>query len=86
MERQDVDRWVSGYERAWRSPGTDALEAIFTPDAEYLHSPYERPLVGLEALGRDWETQRDGPDEVFHLGYSILAVEGSAAVVRVEVH
>jgi len=86
MERRDVDRWLRGYERAWRSPGTDALKAIFAPDVEYRHSPYERPLVGLEVLGRDWERQREGPDEVFELTWSIVAVEDNVAVVRLEVH
>ena len=86
MNRQDVDRWVRGYESAWRAPGTDPLEAIFTPDAEYLHSPYERPLVGLSAIGDDWEAHRASPDEVFRFDWSIVAVEDRVAVVRAEVH
>jgi len=46
-------------------PGTAGLTEIFTDDAAYLHSPYEEPVAGLEAIGRRWEADRDGPDEVF---------------------
>ena len=85
MERRDVERWVRAYEDAWRAAGTDALASIFTPDVEYLHSPYEEPISGLEALGADWEATRDGPDEVFRFEWSVVAVDGGVAVVRAEV-
>ena len=26
MLREDVARWIAGYERAWREPGTEALD------------------------------------------------------------
>ena len=80
-----VGRWVRGYEAAWRAPGTDALAGLFTPDAVYLQSPYEEPVVGLAAIGRMWVDERDGPDEIFTLRHEIVAVEGAAAVVRAEV-
>jgi ketosteroid isomerase-like protein len=80
-----VQRWVAGYEAAWRSPGTAALASLFTQDAMYLLSPYLEPVAGLEAIGVMWEQERDGPDEVFTLATEILAVDGPTAVVRAEV-
>jgi ketosteroid isomerase-like protein len=85
MNRDDVERWVRGYEQAWRTPGTDALSTLFTPDASYLHSPYDRPLAGRAAIAADWEEQRDGSDEIFRMQSSIVAVEGAVAVVRTDV-
>jgi ketosteroid isomerase-like protein len=76
---------VAGYERAWRSPGTDALAEVFTPDVTYLVSPWAEPLVGLERLGPWWEGARDGPDEAFTMRSEVVAVEGDTAVVRVAV-
>jgi ketosteroid isomerase-like protein len=58
---------------------------MFTDDAIYLHSPYEKPVAGLAAIRRMWDEDRDGPDEVFTLATDILAVDGSTAVVRAEV-
>lgn len=74
-----------GYERAWRSPGTDALAELFTPDASYLVSPWAEPLVGLDRLAAFWEEGRDGPDEEFTMATEVVAVDGDVAVVRVSV-
>jgi ketosteroid isomerase-like protein len=84
--RAMVSRWLTRYEAAWRSPGADGLTGIFAEDATYRHSPYEEPVVGLTAIRRMWEEDRDGPGEVFTLASDILAVDGPTAVVRTEVH
>jgi ketosteroid isomerase-like protein len=84
-DRPGVRGWVERYERAWRTPGTEELSALFTTDATYLHSPYEEPVVGIDAIGRMWDKDRDGPNEVFTLSTEIVAVEGDTAVVRAEV-
>lgn len=78
-------RWIDAYEAAWRAPGTEALAGVFTRDASYLHSPYEEPVAGLDAIGQMWEQEREGPDEVFTMTTEILAVDGPVAVVRAEV-
>jgi SnoaL-like domain len=80
-----VARWVAAYERAWRTPGTDTLARIFTPDATYRQGPYEEAVVGLPAIRRMWEEERQGPDEVFSMTSDIVAVDDATAVVRVEV-
>ncbi len=86
MERDDVHRWVASYERAWRTAGVDLLPELFAEDATYLMSPWARPARGLEAIGELWESERDGPDEVFTLRTDVVAVDGATAVVRAEVH
>ena len=85
MDRTQVARWVAAYERAWRAPGTDALATIFTADARYLQGPYRQPVVGLPAIARMWDSEREGPDEAFRMTSDVVAVEGDTAVVRVEV-
>ena len=84
-DRVKVSTWVAAYEAAWRASGTAGLAEIFTVDAVYLHSPYGEPVVGLDAIRRMWDEDRDGPDEVFALATGILAVDGDTAVVRAEV-
>lgn len=85
MDRSAVGRWVADYERLWRTPGTEQLAGLFTGDASYLPSPWAEPVVGLEAIARFWEAERDGPDETFTLASEVLAVDGATAVVRVTV-
>src|ERR1700759_2887815 len=83
-DRALVSRWIAGYEAAWRSAGTAHLAELFTSDVVYRQSPYEAPVIGLEAVERMWEAERDGPDEGFTLATDILAVDGATAMVRAE--
>ena len=85
MNRSDVEQWVDGYERAWRTAATDGLGDLFSPDASYLPSPWAEPVEGLAAISRFWEDEREGPDEPFTMAREILAVDGATAVVRVSV-
>lgn len=85
-ERDSVQQWLAGYETAWRTKGTAGLAALFTEDATYLQSPYDKPVTGLDAIGHMWKREREGPDEVFTLATEIIAVDGQVAVVRAEVH
>jgi ketosteroid isomerase-like protein len=84
-DRTMVSRWLAAYEAAWRAPGLEQLAGVFTEDASYRQSPYTEPVVGLAAIGQMWDTERDGPDEVFTMATEIVAVDGPTAVVRVEV-
>jgi SnoaL-like domain len=79
-----LQSWVNSYERAWRTPGTDALAELFHEDAVYVTSPLAEPLVGLEAIRRFWDEERS-PDEEFTMTSEPIAYEGDTGVVRVEV-
>jgi ketosteroid isomerase-like protein len=84
-DRPAVRRWVERYERAWRTAGTAEIPSLFTAGATYLHSPYEKPVVGIDAIARMWEQDREGPNEVFTLTTEVVAVDDRTAVVRAEV-
>ncbi len=83
MTRDDVMLWVEAYEHAWRAQHTDAMERLFTPSATYLRSPYDRPLVGQQAIKEFWVDDEEGP--VFTMAARVVAVEGVDAVVHVKV-
>ena len=72
MDRQGVMQWVADYERAWRSGDVAAVEDLFTPEAHYRPSPYEPDAVGHKAIKSP-------------VALEPVAVDGQAAVVRVEV-
>ncbi len=75
--------WVATYERAWRSPGTELLGELFTEDAEYLATPYDDPVVGLDPIRTFWDEERDGPDEVFTMSAEVVAASGDTGVAKV---
>jgi len=80
-----VAAWVDGYERAWRTAGTDPLTELFSETISYRPSPWADPIEGLDGLRRFWEEERSGPDEGFHMEAETVAVDGPHAVVRVAV-
>ncbi|GAB3430386.1 nuclear transport factor 2 family protein [Flindersiella endophytica] len=85
MDRDAVERWVGGYERAWRTPGTASLAELFSADVSYLPSPWRQPISGLARLRPWWEEGRSGADEPFTMTSEVVAVDGNTAVVRVAV-
>jgi hypothetical protein len=85
MTRADAEVWVTAYERAWRTAGTEPLRELFAGDATYRMSPYEEPARGLTEIAELWERERVSPDEAFEISHRVVAVEGDTAVVRVEV-
>jgi hypothetical protein len=85
VEHKDLARWIDGYERAWRTPGTRSLEGLFASNATYVVAPFEPPLRGLAEISSMWEAERQGADEVFELSWEPVAVEGDVGVASVEV-
>src|SRR5262245_61806024 len=85
VERAAVDAWIAAYERLWRTAGTDALTELFAEDATYSTAPYAQPHVGIDALRKLWDKEREGPDEVFTMSHEVVAVDGDTAVARLEV-
>jgi hypothetical protein len=51
VDRAELSDWVSGYERAWRTPGTEALAELFAAGASYRMGPYEPAAEGLDEKG-----------------------------------
>jgi hypothetical protein len=83
--RDQVADWLAGYERAWRSPGTDVLAGLFTDQATYQPAPYDEPIQGLAAIAAFWDAEREGPGETFTMDTEVMAVDGDQAVARVHV-
>ena len=80
VDREAVRRWVGGYERAWRTSGTQLLDELFSADATYRMAPFAEPQVGIEAIRRLWDAEREGPDEEFTFAFDLVAVDGDTAV------
>jgi len=85
VERQDFIGWIDAYERAWRTPGTAALEELFRSDATYVAAPFDSSVQGRAAIQTFWEAERESADEAFTLTREVIAVEGDVGVARIEV-
>ena len=85
MDHTRLREWIDGYERAWRTPGSEVLAELFTDDATYSTAPFENPYRGLAAIAELWEAEREGSDEAFTMESEIVAVDGDVGVARIEV-
>lgn len=85
MSRPELEDWLNRYERGWRSPGTDHLAELFTTDATYSAGPFQPLLSGLEEISELWESEREGPDEIFTMKSEIVACDGEVGVARIDV-
>jgi ketosteroid isomerase-like protein len=82
VQPEHVVRWVDDYVRAWRDGDVAAVRTLFTEDAAYRRSPYEPSEVGHAAIEAFWAEDRG---ETFTVTAEPVAVQGSRAVVRLEV-
>jgi SnoaL-like domain len=73
--------WIAAYESAWHR----ASHELFTDDATYQAAPFDEPIVGLGAIARFWEDEREGPDEIFTLTSDIVAAQDDTAVAHLEI-
>jgi ketosteroid isomerase-like protein len=82
VDRDRVMRWVADYERAWREGDVSGVARLFTESATYRVSPYAEPRIGHPEIQAFW---RDDEGRTFTVTAEPVAVEGRAAVVRLEV-
>ena len=80
MDRNDVDRWIAGYERAWASDAAEDIAPLFTDDARYFTAPHRPPWSGRDEIVREWVARGDR-DLNWRFGYDIVAIDGHTAVV-----
>ncbi len=86
VDRTAVADWIDGYERAWRTAGTEALATLFTRRRDVFDVAVRgRRARHRTAIAELWDRERAGPDEPFTMTWEHVAVEGDTAVVRVEV-
>ncbi|HEX8099649.1 MAG TPA: nuclear transport factor 2 family protein [Actinomycetota bacterium] len=63
MGESEVQRWVEGYIRAWRSNDPEDIRALFTDDARYFTAPHRDPWAGRDAIVEGWLHRKDEPGQ-----------------------
>ncbi len=82
VDRAAVSAWLNAYVTAWKSYDKDAIRALFSEDAVYMHNPFTtKPLQGREAIIEDWFKHPDAPGS-FDAHYEPIAVDGDTVVTN----
>lgn len=81
IDRTTADKFLTGYQRAWRSNEPDDIRAIFTPDAEYRTEPWATPWRGHDEIVAEWLEAQDAPDEYTFAG-DVAAIHDDTAFIE----
>jgi hypothetical protein len=85
MTHVDVQTWLDRYIEAWKSYDPAAIGDLFAQRATYRYHPWDAPIVGRDAIVRDWlapdgdAAGRDAPG-TYDAHYEPYAVDGDRAV------
>jgi ketosteroid isomerase-like protein len=87
VHRDDVDRWLDAYVKAWTTYDREQIRALFSDDVEYRYHPYDEPVRGRDAVAEAWlgEGSHEGvstrdQEGTYDAVYRAVAVEGNVAV------
>ena len=85
LSHADVQAWLDRYVEAWKSFEPAAIRGLFSEGAEYRYYPYDEPIVGADAILKEWVepggdiSRRDAPG-TYDAHYEPWLVEGNRAV------
>jgi ketosteroid isomerase-like protein len=90
MNENQFRNWLDEYGRAWQSGDAKAVMTLFAPGASYYETPFDQPLVGLDAIHDYWKAGAGQSQTDVVFGYEVLSVAAewglahwTAAFVRV---
>jgi hypothetical protein len=67
--------------RAWETYAPETIGDLFTDDATYYFHPYDKPVVGRQAIVGAWLKHPDAPG-TYEANYKPIAIDGDVAVVN----
>ena len=81
MTRDDLEKWLASYRKAWDSDDPADISALFTDDATYSPWPYAEPWTGRDTIVGKW-VERGDSKRPWSFEHRILAVDGDLGVVE----
>jgi uncharacterized protein (TIGR02246 family) len=76
-----VAAWVDAYVQAWATNSPEDIARLFSEDATYSYSPFDKPVQGRDAIVESWLKNPDAPG-TWEASYEPIAVDGDVAVVH----
>ena len=93
MTETQFRAWLDAYGRAWQQGDAKAVMTLFAPGAAYHETPFDPPLVGLDAIHDYWKAGAGQTQTDVVFNYEVLSVAGilgiahwSATLVRLPAH
>lgn len=81
MDKHQFQAWLEGYVDAWKTYDEAKIGALFADDVEYRYHPLSEPVLGREAVVKDWLESKDGAG-TYDAHYDVLAIDGDTYVAN----
>ncbi len=82
LTMNDFEKWLSAYGAAWRTGDAQAAIELFSSDAEYYETPFDDPMVGLDAIHQYWREGAGESQKDVSFSYQALAIVENAGLAR----
>lgn len=82
MNETQFRAWLDAYGRAWEQGDAKGAMVLFTPAAFYYETPFDPPLVGLDAIHDYWKAGAGQAQRDVAFGYEVLAVAGDTGIAH----
>jgi hypothetical protein len=79
---EHFDNWLKGYGKAWEKGDPNATKALFTSDAHYYETPFDPPMIGLDAIYKYWNDNAGVSQEDVSFSYNLLAVDENVGLAH----
>src|SRR3972149_11379886 len=81
ITKGDIENWLEGYLKAWKSNSAQDIAALITEDAVYSTGPFDAPWIGQQAIIDGWIGIGDRPGD-WAFDYEVIAVDGDLGGVK----
>jgi hypothetical protein len=82
IEIDQFEAWLNSYGRCWESGDSSAIKNLFTDDARYYETPFDEPMIGLEAISNYWRKGTQESQTSVRFTYSTVAVAKDKGLSR----
>lgn len=81
LTRGHFDQWLEAYGKASQENDPEASADLFADDAHYCETPFEKPMIGREAIYQYWSQGAQNLKDK-ESAYEILAVQANTGIAR----
>ena len=82
MHETQFRAWLDAYGRAWQQGDAKAVMTLFAPGASYYETPFDPPVVGLDAIHDYWKAGAGRTQAAVLLNYDVLSVAGDVGIAH----
>ncbi len=79
---RDFEDWLDKYGQAWERGDAERVIRLFTDDANYYETPFDKPMNGHEAIHRYWSEGAGQSQKDVQFSAQILAVGEDFGIAR----